>query len=306
MMPGDPIDVSVVIPVHARPAELGACLAALAEQTFAGCWEILVCDDGSPESDSERIVQLASQWPRVRYLRQDQKGPAAARNLGIRAASGAIVAFTDSDTLPRPEWLAALHAPFVEPEIIAVEGPVRPPRPAKSPLEEAPRNEGGARLTANIAYRRSVLLQVGGLDEQYPLAAFEDVELALAAQPLGRFTFAPGALVLHPWRRVGLWASLRRLRQMDWLLATAQRYGCLGWIDRPTRFPRARLAWAAAVTLPIGRARKGLAFLRRAPADAMIRVGIAAIEAAIGILLVPRWFLLPSPPARGRYLESAA
>ena len=191
--------------------------------------------------------------PRVRYLHQDHKGPAAARNLGAGHARSAIVVFTDSDTLPQPGWLAAILAPFSSPDVIAVEGPVRPPRPAESPLEEAPRNEGGVHLTANMAYRRQILVEIGGLDEQFPLPAFEDVDLALCAAQHGKIAFAATALVIHPWRRVTLASSLRRLRQLDWLIVTAQRHGCLGWVDRPTRHPRSRVIKAALVTLPAGR-----------------------------------------------------
>src|SRR5690606_29145227 len=110
-----------------------------------------------------------------------------------------------------------------------------------SPLEEAPRNEGGVHLTANMAYRRAVLLEVGGLDEAFPLAAFEDVDLALSIRDRGSFAWAPNAIVMHPWRKVTLRSSLRRMKQMDWLLVTALRYGCLGWENRPTKYPRMRI-----------------------------------------------------------------
>jgi GT2 family glycosyltransferase len=295
---------SVVVPVRGRCDDLKRCLARLILQRDVDDFEILVCDDGSNEADSERIKDAASIDTRIRYLRQPPRGPAAARNLGVACALATIVAFTDSDTLPEPGWLSALLAPFADPKVVAVEGPVKTPMPAESPLEEAPRNDrGGVFLTANMAYRRDALLEVGGLDESFPYPAFEDVDLALCVSKLGEFRFAPHAVVLHPWRKMTLQSSLRRMRHLDWLLVTALRHGCLGWTDRPTKRPRLRIAIAAAVTLPLGRMRKGLRYMTQAPADAFRRIGIAAVEAVIGVWLLPRWFRKDYPVERRRYLS---
>lgn len=306
-LPAAPLRASVVVPVRGRPAELAQCLDCLLAQTFpAESYEILVCDDGSPEDVSAELKSVCEQRLRVRYQRQEHRGPAAARNLGIANARSPIIAFTDSDTLPQPGWLEALLEPFTDPEIIAVEGPVRTPRPAASPLEEAPRNEGGVHLTANMAYRRDVLLTIGGLDETFKLPAFEDVDLALSARPLGKFAWAPDAVVMHPWRKVTLASSIRRLKQLDWLLVTALRHGCLGWENRPTRHARARIALAAAVTLPLGRIRKGISFLGRSPVDALARIGISVVESAYGFAMAPRLLGGRFAVERGRYLDGAA
>lgn len=310
--PGSPdsppwLQASVVVPVRGRSDDLIRCVECLINQDFpADSYEILVCDDGSSAADAAEIRQFCESHATVRYLRQDPKGPAAARNLGIANAKAPIVAFTDSDTLPTRGWLAAILEPFSDPEVVAVEGPVRTPRPAESPLEEAPRNEGGVHLTANMAYRRQVLLDVGGLDEEFPLAAFEDVDLALSVRGRGHFAWAPNAVVMHPWRRVTLKSSLRRLKQLDWLLVTALRHGCLGWENRPTRYPRLRIALAAACTLPLGRVRKGLTYLFRSPADAAARIGISLIECVVSLSMAPRWLWGAFPVQRGRYLDGAA
>ncbi|HVJ81056.1 MAG TPA: glycosyltransferase family A protein [Planctomycetia bacterium] len=298
---------SVVIPVRGRSDDLRKCLEKLVEQTVpADQFEILVCDDGSQPRDSDAIRAACAMDSRIRYLKQPPRGPAAARNLGIGCARAPIVAFTDSDTLPTPGWLEALLAPFADPAIVGVEGPVRTPEAATSPLQEAPRNEtGGVFLTANMAYRRSALLQVGGLDESFPLPAFEDVDLALCVRGLGKYAFAAQALVLHPWRKITLQSSVRRLRQFDWLLLTALRHGCLGWADRPTKYARYRIALAAAITLPLGRMRKGASYLFSNPRDGLQRIGISFIEAAIGLLMVPRFLRRAYPTERRRYLEPA-
>ena len=301
------LKASVVIPVRNRTDDLERCLSCVLSQSINdGTFEVLVCDDGSDEAIASQLEVMCANDVRVRYLKQEHKGPAAARNLGAAHARSAIVVFTDSDTLPQPGWLAAILEPFESSDIIAVEGPVRPPRPSQSPLEEAPRNEGGVHLTANMAYRRSTLVTVGGLDEQFPLPAFEDVDLALCAAKHGKIAFAAEALVIHPWRRVTLASSLKRLKQFDWLIVTAQRHGCLGWSDRPTRYPRWRVIKAALFSLPAGRIRKALTTLPRHPKDSMLRIGYSVAEAVVAIGHVPRWMSRAVVPPRGRYLEGAS
>lgn len=99
--------VSIVIPTFARLRQLEACLSALAQQTLAEPWEVVVVDDGSPQS----LVGLASAWAGrldLRVIRQPNAGPAAARNRGVQEALSSLIAFTDDDCLPEPQWLATL------------------------------------------------------------------------------------------------------------------------------------------------------------------------------------------------------
>lgn len=301
------VRVSVVIPVRDRATELGDCLRCLAAQSLPPeAFEVIVCDDGSSPDELRRIEQLCARRPEVRLVRQPARGPAAARNLGIGVARGTIIAFTDSDTLPSPRWLEQLIVPFSDPAVIGAEGPVRPPRPRQSPLEDAPRGEGGARLTANVAYRRAALVQAGGLDEAFPLPAFEDTELALALRGLGPVRWVPGALVIHPWRRVTLRSVIAGMRRWDWLLVTALRHGCLGWESRPTRHPRLRVALAAAATLPLGRAIRSIGYLTKSPLAALEQLAHCAVQALLGLVLAPRWLFFPNPPPRGRFLYRGA
>lgn len=96
---------SVVIPVYNRADVLGRALASVLAQS-CGDFEIVVVDDGS--SDDPRAVCDALADPRVRYLRQDNRGGNAARNAGIDAARGDYVAFLDSDDVFLPHHLASM------------------------------------------------------------------------------------------------------------------------------------------------------------------------------------------------------
>lgn len=96
--------VSVIIPVRNNASGLETCLVAIRRQTYpAHDFEIIVVDNASTD-DLERLKPL---FPEVRWLRSEGTGSFAARNVGLAAAKGEILAFTDSDCIPEPVWLAA-------------------------------------------------------------------------------------------------------------------------------------------------------------------------------------------------------
>ena len=100
--------VSIVIPTYARPERLRDCLAALAQQTMAAdTFEVVVVDDGSPQP-VEPLANTALHSPAVRVIRQQNAGPAAARNRGVAEARGELIVLTDDDCLPTPSWLESL------------------------------------------------------------------------------------------------------------------------------------------------------------------------------------------------------
>ena len=97
--------VSVVIATYNRADLLPETVDSVLNQRFQN-FELIVVDDGS--TDDTREV-LRRYQPRVRYLYQENRGPSAARNLGVRHAKGAWIAIQDSDDLCAPEHLAALY-----------------------------------------------------------------------------------------------------------------------------------------------------------------------------------------------------
>ena len=124
-------DISVVIPTYQRPVLLLNCLNALSRQTLpAAQVEILVVDDGHDPATADTVRAFAYRSGMVvRYLGQPhRRGPAAARNRGWRAAKGRIIAFTDDDTLPQPDWLTAALNRFGRGASV-VTGRVRVPLP---------------------------------------------------------------------------------------------------------------------------------------------------------------------------------
>ncbi|MFO1418578.1 MAG: glycosyltransferase family A protein [Methylotetracoccus sp.] len=100
--------VSVVIPSYNRAALLREAIASVLAQTFADI-EIIVVDDGSTDGTGDVVAEF-SRDSRIRYIAQMNAGVSAARNTGIDAATGALVAFLDSDDLWVPDHLARLVA----------------------------------------------------------------------------------------------------------------------------------------------------------------------------------------------------
>jgi glycosyltransferase involved in cell wall biosynthesis len=95
--------VTVVIPAYGVEKYIAATIQSVLAQTYQN-FELLVIDDGSPD----RSVEICQQFtdPRIKILHQENSGPAAARNLGIRHATGDYIAFLDGDDLWLPEKLA--------------------------------------------------------------------------------------------------------------------------------------------------------------------------------------------------------
>lgn len=184
---------SVVIPTFNRGSILRQTLAALITQDYSD-YEVIVVDDGSTDGTREMVMR---EFPSVRYLRQANRGPAAARNVGIQAASGVIVAFTDDDCLPPADWLTRLADGYARhPEVVGVGGYSEAPvdlleHNILARYERYMTREhygacdgevlGGFECpvggTGNMSYRRSVLIEVGGFDEGFRYAAGEDADL---------------------------------------------------------------------------------------------------------------------------------
>lgn len=202
--------VSVVVPARNAAATIPALFRALDRQTFGGPWEVLVVDDCSTDA----TAAIAESWGARVVPCEAQSGPAAARNAGLAAARAPLIAFTDADCEPAPEWLAELTAALTEADIAT--GPVLPtPGVARGPFDRTLHvtTESPLYETANLAVRSEIAARVGGFEPFAPRTDGartglrpsveeghfgEDAVFAWRARRLGaRFVFAEGALVHH-------------------------------------------------------------------------------------------------------------
>jgi glycosyltransferase involved in cell wall biosynthesis len=169
---------SICIPT-VRAATLAFAVDSVRRQSFSD-WELLVIGQGERGPLQEATERAAQGDPRIKYLHLDRRGVSSARNAGIAATSGDLIAFLDDDCEAREDWLAELDACF-SPGIDFVGGEVTAPRLDGKPLfdvcpevhpdevtvypdgSELP--PGFAILGANMAVRRSAALRVGPFDE---------------------------------------------------------------------------------------------------------------------------------------------
>jgi histidinol-phosphate phosphatase family protein len=183
------VRVDVVVPSAGRPS-LRRLLGSLAREDV-------------PAEDIRVVLDCAGD------------GPAAARNAGWRASSADWIAFLDDDVVVEPGWADALVADLsaAAPGVAAVQGRIHVPLPAGRRPTDWERNVAGletaAWATADMAFRRAALAQVGGFDERFPRAYREDADLALRLLDSGWRLERGERRVLHPVRPAGRWVSLR-------------------------------------------------------------------------------------------------
>jgi len=170
--------VDVVIPTFRRPEALARCLAAMERQTVAPA-SIEVVDDS-----------------------EEDRGPAYSRNLGWRRGVAPIVAFTDDDCVPSPDWVESIQNKFEGSSIGGIEGSVTTvsERGSFSDMDPAASDLWNRFKTANMAYRRRVLEEVNGFDERYFIHR-EDTDLGWRVINAGyKIDWAPECVVHHPDR----------------------------------------------------------------------------------------------------------
>jgi len=219
--------VFIIVPTLGRVTMIRDCLLSLLEQTYRAQnrYEIIVVESsedlesgsttlpsiigslnssnaycGSQEQDLKEEID-------IKFLHQEKKGPAAARNLGISESSGDILCFIDEDCVADSHWLENILKGYTDWKVGGVGGKVIGFNP-KGILERyqnylfTPRPENGflsAINTSNASYRRSVIEEVGGFDEN--LKTNEDTDLGYRVRQRGySLKYQPDAIVYHKHR----------------------------------------------------------------------------------------------------------
>jgi GT2 family glycosyltransferase len=234
--------ISVVVCTYNGGATLRECLEGVLTLHYPD-YEVIVVSDGSTDDSAA----IASSYDGIRVLETEQDGLASARNTGMNAATGEIVAYIDDDAIPDPGWLAQLASTFTAGRLAAVGGPnVLPPESGW--IAECVANAPGGPTHVlvsdreaehvpgcNMAIRKDALERIGGFDPQFR-AAGDDVDVCWRLLDSGeRIGFSPGAVVLHHRRR-SVRAYLRQQRGYGKAEALLERkhpdkYSVAGHVD---------------------------------------------------------------------------
>jgi O-antigen biosynthesis protein len=233
--------ISVVVCTYNGARTIRGTLEGLSSLPYPD-YEVIVVDDGSTD-DTAEIAQAYD----VRLVRTENRGLSSARNTGLAAATGEIVAYIDDDAYPDPHWLTYLAATFQSTDHAGVGGPNTPP-PGDGPVAECVANAPGGPIHVlisdseaehipgcNMAFRRSCLEAIGGFDAQFR-AAGDDVDVCWRIRDRGwTLGFNPAAVVWHHrrnsvrayWRQQLGYGRAEALLEKKW----PERYNDLGHLS---------------------------------------------------------------------------
>lgn len=211
--------ISVVIPTFNEEENIAQCLVSLGHQTVPRTeYEIIVVDGGSKDATCEIAQKYAD-----RVFVQKSPRVGGARNDGIMAASGKIVATTDADCILPPTWIATIRDGFLEEGVVQLYGPVYPIEPGiRNTLSLAAANTFSRigyytrifyyTLGCNTAFRKEAVIRAG---LYRCIDAGDDVEIAIRMHRLGKVRFSGAMEVGFSMRRYRQFGSLRSL--YEWM-----------------------------------------------------------------------------------------
>jgi GT2 family glycosyltransferase len=241
--------VSVVVCAYDAAGTIEECLTSLAALTYPNV-EIIVVNDGSRDATTE----IARAQAGVRVIDIPNGGLSAARNVGLAAASGEIVAYTDADVRADPDWLNYLVHTLLTADVVGVGGPNVVPEDDPWMAQCVARAPGGPTHVllddtvaehipgCNMAFRRDALLSIGGFNPVF-VRAGDDVDVCWRLQARGlRLGFAPAALVWHHHRKTieGFWRQ-----QVGYGEAEAWLH-----VHHPEKFSGGRTMWRGRIYRP--------------------------------------------------------
>src|SRR2546427_10997567 len=206
MVGGTPPSVSVVIPVYNGEQFLADAIQSVLDQTYQN-FEVIVVDDGSTDGSAAVAKRFGEA---IRYVHKANGGVSKARNTGIAAARGTYLAFLDQDDLWLPDKLAAQVAYLdSHPEIGAVycqcevkgkgwwlRSGLYYAEPVKGDLVCLMRG-GTCLLMTTTMFRREVLEKIGGFDETFIGAGYEDADLTIRVSEVAQIAHLPQVLAVY-------------------------------------------------------------------------------------------------------------
>jgi GT2 family glycosyltransferase len=258
-------------------------------------FEVVVVNDGSTDATAE----IVDKYP-VRLISTENRGLSSARNAGLEAATGEIVAYLDDDAYPDPHWLTYLAASFIHTTHAAVGGPNIPPA-GDGPIADCVTNAPGGPVHVllsdqeaehipgcNMAFRKAALQAIGGFDPQFRIAG-DDVDICWRLQKQGwTVGFDPAAVVWHHrrnsvrayWKQQLNYGKAEALLERKW----PEKYNAAGhltWLGR---------VYGNGHTCPLGKlGRIYYGVWGSAPFQSLYQPAVGTLRS---FLLVPEWYLI--------------
>jgi len=196
--------VSVIICAYNAERTMLPCLESLRKLDYPN-FEVVIVDDGS----RDRTAEISMDFPEFRLIRQPNKGLSVARNVGLHAARGDIIAYTDSDCVVDPHWLTLMVRTLTEKNFDGCGGPNYAPHEdgwveaccaasPGAPCHVLTADDVAEHLAGcNMVFTKAALLKVGGFDPQFTSAG-DDVDMCWRILDSGmRLGFCPAAFVWH-------------------------------------------------------------------------------------------------------------
>jgi O-antigen biosynthesis protein len=195
--------ISVVVCSYNGSRTIRDTLSGLQKLEYPN-YEVIVVNDGSKDGTGNIAAEYG-----FRVITTENRGLSSARNTGMKAAKGEIVAYIDDDARPDPHWLTYLAATFLNTNHVAVGGPNLPP-PGDGPIADCVANAPGGPIHVlltdqeaehipgcNMAFRKAALQAIDGFDTQFRIAG-DDVDVCWRLQQKGwTLGFNPAAVVWH-------------------------------------------------------------------------------------------------------------
>ncbi len=207
------MDISLIICTRDRSQKLARCLESIRHITFDRSWELILVDNGSTDQTAAVISEFIETADiRAIYLFEPRGGKSTGLNVALETASGQILAFTDDDCYPAPDFLSQVWSAFEDPSVGYIGGRIMLHDPDDYPITI---NEsmtpvafpgksfvcGGCIQGANMAFRQRVLLDIGGFDPLFgpgTLFISEEIEAVGRASAMGwKGEYHPEVVVRH-------------------------------------------------------------------------------------------------------------
>jgi glycosyltransferase involved in cell wall biosynthesis len=203
------VRVSIVIPVYNGERTVALAIDSALAQRFDGGFEVIAVDDGSTDSTPDILTHFAG---RIIATRQENRGPAAARNAGVRMARGEYIAFLDADDAFLPDKLIAVTTALdAQPGAVLAfhdaivtgtasnqmaDSFVTPPM-AHPPSMAEMLSRWWPIVPSTATIRHATFNACGGFAEEFRSAAYEDPYLWILARERGEFVYIPQKLAVY-------------------------------------------------------------------------------------------------------------